>query len=104
MRNVFEDRRWVLLASLGDWWSPVPSGRPDQFFRTARLPASRSVRAATDQFDIERGRPATLVIVPEHITNWPRVLSIPMETLREVALVLARVGERLNESEEAQTG
>jgi hypothetical protein len=56
------------------------------------------------QFDIERGRPATLVIVPEHITNWPRVVGIPIETLREAAFVLARVGERLNETSVEQTG
>jgi hypothetical protein len=56
------------------------------------------------QFDIERGRQATLVIVPEHIKNWPRVVSIPIETLREAALVLARVGERLNAGDQKQTG
>jgi hypothetical protein len=56
------------------------------------------------QFDIERGRPATLVIVPEHVRNWPRVVSIPTSTLREAAFVLARVGERLNDTDEAQAG
>jgi hypothetical protein len=49
------------------------------------------------QFDIERGRDATLVIVPEHISNWPRIVSVPIPNLRETALVLARVGERVNE-------
>jgi len=49
------------------------------------------------QFDIERGRKATLVIVPEHINNWPQVVSIPIPNLRETALVLARIGERVNE-------
>jgi len=56
------------------------------------------------QFDIERGRDATLVIVPEHISNWPRILSVPVPNLKETALVLARVGERLNETGEEQTG
>jgi hypothetical protein len=56
------------------------------------------------QFDIERGRAATLVIVPEHISNWPRAVGIPIESLGEAALVLARVGERLNPSDQAQTG
>jgi hypothetical protein len=49
------------------------------------------------QFDIERGRDATLVIVPEHISNWPRIVSVPVEYLRETAAVLARIGERINE-------
>lgn|SRR6185503_8133294 len=49
------------------------------------------------QFDIERNRDATLVIVPEHISNWPRVVSVHVPNLRETALVLARIGERINE-------
>ena len=49
------------------------------------------------QFDIERGRDATLVIVPEHISNWPRIVSVPVGFLRETAAVLARIGERINE-------
>jgi hypothetical protein len=56
------------------------------------------------QFDIERGRDATLVIVPEHIRNWPRIVSVPVPSLREAALVLARVGERINERTEERTG
>jgi hypothetical protein len=49
------------------------------------------------QFDIERGRAATLVIVPEHISDEPQVLAVPIPRLREVAGTLAVVGERLNE-------
>ena len=56
------------------------------------------------QFDIERGRDATLVIVPEHVSDWPRVVSVPVPNLRETALVLARVGERMNEVAEERTG
>ena len=56
------------------------------------------------QFDIEKGRDATLVIVPEHINNWPRVVSVPVPKLHDSALVLARIGERMNESAEQQTG
>lgn len=52
------------------------------------------------QFDIERGRDATLVIVPEHISNWPRIVSVPIPNLRETAIVLARIGERVNEGYE----
>ena len=56
------------------------------------------------QFDIERGRDATIVIVPEHINNWPRVVSVPVPRLKDSALVLARIGERMNEPAEEQTG
>ncbi len=43
------------------------------------------------EFDIERDRPATLVIVPDH----PQVLSIPPTEYRAVAEVLVRIGLRL---------
>jgi len=56
------------------------------------------------QFDIERGRDATLVIVPEHISNWPRIVSVPVAVLRETAATLARIGERINDYERKQTG
>lgn len=52
------------------------------------------------QFDIERGRDATLVIVPEHVSNWPRIVSVPVAHLRETSAVLARIGERINEATE----
>ena len=56
------------------------------------------------QFDIERGRDATIVIVPEHIHNWPRVVSVRVPRLKDSAVVLARIGERMNEPAEVQTG
>jgi hypothetical protein len=56
------------------------------------------------QFDIERDRDATLVIVPEHISNWPRIVSVPVPNLRETSLVLARIGERINELPAEGTG
>jgi hypothetical protein len=48
------------------------------------------------QFDIERGRLATVVIVPEHIAHEPRVVAVPVPKLRETAVALAVIGERLN--------
>jgi len=56
------------------------------------------------QFDIERGRHATLVIVPEHIANEPRVVAVPISTLRDAAHALAVVGERLNPGRELDAG
>ncbi len=48
------------------------------------------------QFDIERSRPATLVIVPEHPSDEPQVLPIPKEEYRAVAEVLVRIGEKIH--------
>ena len=47
------------------------------------------------QFDIERDRPATLVIVPEEAHNEPQVLAIPPDQLRATAEVLALIGDGL---------
>jgi hypothetical protein len=50
------------------------------------------------QFDIERQRPATLVIVPEEATHEPQVIPVPPEDYPEVAEALVAVGRRLAES------
>jgi hypothetical protein len=47
------------------------------------------------QFDIERNRPATLVIVPEHPRHEPQVLAIPPEHFGEVGEALDYIGRRL---------
>jgi hypothetical protein len=49
------------------------------------------------QFDIERSRPATLVIVPEHAHHEPQVLAVPHQFYKEVAEALVLVGRRLAE-------
>jgi hypothetical protein len=49
------------------------------------------------QFDIERQRPATLVIVPEHPRDEPQVLAVPRERYREAAAALTIIGERLHD-------
>lgn len=49
------------------------------------------------QFDIERRRPATLVIVPEEPSHEPQVLAIPPEELRAAADALVIVGQALAE-------
>ncbi len=48
------------------------------------------------QFDIERNRPATLVIVPEHPSDEPQVLPIPPEQYRAVADALVVIGEQIH--------
>ena len=47
------------------------------------------------QFDIERSRPATLVIVPESPADEPQVISVHPDEYREVADVLVVVGRNL---------
>jgi hypothetical protein len=47
------------------------------------------------EFDIERDRPATLVIVPEAPDDEPQVLRIPSEHYREVADALVVIGHHL---------
>src|SRR3954447_11294538 len=54
------------------------------------------------QFDIERRRPASLVIVPEHPSDPPVVLAIPPTQYRPVAEALALVGGRLHEVSTAE--
>ena len=47
------------------------------------------------QFDIERDRPATMVIVPEESHYEPQVLAIPPREFRATAAALALIGEQL---------
>jgi hypothetical protein len=47
------------------------------------------------QFDIERQRPATLVLVPEEPSHEPQVLAVPPEEYSEVAEALVILGRRL---------
>jgi len=49
------------------------------------------------QFDLERGRPATLVLVPEHPADEPQVLAIPVEAYRDAAMAIAVIGSRLHD-------
>jgi hypothetical protein len=47
------------------------------------------------QFDIERDRPATLVIVPQQPHDEPQVLAVPPEHYEDVARALVVIGLRL---------
>jgi hypothetical protein len=47
------------------------------------------------QFDIERDRPATMVIVPEEAHYEPQVLAIPPQAFRATAEALALIGQQL---------
>ena len=50
------------------------------------------------QFDIERDRPATLVIVPESPHDEPQVLAVQPADYDQVAKAIATIGRRLAES------
>jgi len=47
------------------------------------------------QFDVERRRPATLVLVPDQAAREPQVLAIPPDQIGAVAQALAVIGNRL---------
>ena len=47
------------------------------------------------QFDIERDRPATLVVVPEQPSHEPQVLAVHPEDYPAVAQALVYIGQRL---------
>jgi diadenosine tetraphosphate (Ap4A) HIT family hydrolase len=49
------------------------------------------------QFDIEKSRPATLVLVPERPSDPPHVLAVPRGHYREVAEALAVIGQLMAE-------
>jgi hypothetical protein len=56
------------------------------------------------QFDIERDRPATMVIVPEMAHHEPQVLAIPPDQFRAAADALVTIGHqlaRLGEADQA---
>src|SRR5687768_5490411 len=53
------------------------------------------------QFDIERDRPATLVIVPHDPAHEPQVLAVPPAQYDEITAALAVIGHRLAEADKS---
>jgi hypothetical protein len=70
--------------------------------RTALDIAIESVRRI--QFEIEKTRPATLVIVPEEPHFAPQVLSVRPEEYQPVADALVTIGQRLAQFGPARFG
>jgi hypothetical protein len=68
--------------------------------RTALDVAIEGVRRI--QFDIEKARPASLVIVPENALDRPQVLTVLPEEYRAVADALVTIGLGLAESGTAE--
>ena len=48
------------------------------------------------EFDIEKGRPATLVVVPEWPSDPPQSLAIPVDQYGPIANLLTLIGSRLS--------
>ncbi len=95
LRLVGEDESIESRAQVGD---------AEVIVTNQRLLVASSERTLLDvsirglrriQFDIERQRPATLVIVPDAARDEPQVLAVAPSHYREVAEALVIVGERL---------
>jgi hypothetical protein len=95
LRLVGDNESIATRARLGDAEVVVTSHRllvasPERTMLNVPIAGLRRI-----QFDIERQRPATLVIVPEAATDEPQVLAVSPAHYREVADALVIVGERL---------
>jgi hypothetical protein len=82
----------------------APAGDQIVIVTSRRLAIGSRERLALDvpidnlrriQFDIERDRPATLVVVPERPTDEPQVLTVRPTDYRGVADALVVIGQRL---------
>ena len=82
----------------------IPVAATEIVVTDQRLAVSNEERLALDieiaalrriQFDIERDRPATLVIVPDHALDEPQVLAIPPDQIPAVAEALGYIGQQL---------
>jgi hypothetical protein len=82
----------------------------DLLLTDRRLAVASGERVALDvsfpelrriQFDVERRRPATLVIVPEDPRYEPQVIAVPPARYAEVTAMLATIGQRLAAVEDA---
>ncbi len=86
-----------LRAQLGDAAMPVTDQRLVVVTRDRHLLDVPIDEVRRIQFDIERSRPATLVIVPEHPNHEPQVLAVHHDHYKDVAEALVLVGLRLAE-------
>ncbi len=82
----------------------VQAGYADVLLTDRRLVIASEARVMLDvglddvrriQFDIERIRPATLVVVPEHAAHPPQVIAVPPDQYGRVAELLVVLGQRL---------
>lgn len=88
--SIVPPRRDRLVGTLGT----TASGKPYRVTDGLAVPIEAIRRV---QFDIERSRPATLVIVPEMSHHEPQVLAIPPAEYRAAADALVALGLALHE-------
>ena len=108
--HTVEDLSLHLLAALGPAESIEVTARATD--ATLAVSASRLFVVGDDrvllsvainrirriEYDVERGRPATLVIVPEEPSDEPQVLVIPPESYDSAARAVALLGQKLASS------
>jgi len=92
-----EDEQIVVNARTVDALVAVSDRRlivADQRRVALNVPFERLRRV---QLDVERDRPATLVLVPEEASDPPQVLSISPDQYQAAADAIVRIGMRLAE-------
>ena len=97
LRLIGPDERIEARARAGDTEIVVTDrrlavGSTDRLMLDIGLDGVRRI-----QFDIERERPATLVVVPEHASHEPQVLAVHPDDYPAVAQALVYIGQRLAE-------
>lgn len=96
LRELAEGETLVAAARSGDADLVVTNRRIAVAAENGRLALDLPIEDLRRiQFDIERARPAALVIVPDYAGTEPQVLSIPPEQIEATTQALAFVGKRL---------
>ena len=95
LRSVDADENILVEALAGEHRVIVTDRRlsiatDDRLVLDVALNAIRRI-----QFDIERDRPATMVVVPEHPQDEPQVLAVRPRDYDSIGLALAAVGRYL---------
>ena len=97
LRKLAEGEDIVAAARAGDAEIVVTNARIAIAIEDGRLAMDLPIEDLRRiQFDIERTRPATLVIVPDEAGSEPQVLSIPAEQIDATTQALAYIGKRLS--------
>jgi hypothetical protein len=97
LRKLAEGEDVVVAARAGDGEIVVTNARIAIAAEDGRLAMDLPIEDLRRiQFDIERARPATLVIVPDEAGREPQVLSIPPEQVDAATRALAFIGKRLS--------
>ena len=95
-RKIAKGEELVAIARAADGEIVVTNARIAIAAKNGRLAMDLPIEQLRRiQFDIERVRPATLVIVPDEAGREPQVLSIPPDQIDVTTQALAFIGKRL---------